>query len=100
MLYWGHRLINISTVTPSQVTTPVPLEALAVAVGRTDGRAIARLEVWSPRTAPSQGLGFVHLLLLHYLPHTGGLHLCGGGESGQEGIWSKEIQSTKQMRGK
>lgn len=53
------------TVTPSQVTAPVQLEALAVAVRSTDGQPVARLEVGSAGgTAPRQGLRLVHFLAL------------------------------------
>lgn len=53
------------TVTPSQVTAPVQLEALAVAVRGTDGQPVARLEVRSTRgAAPRQGLRLVHFLAL------------------------------------
>lgn len=53
------------TVTPSQVTAPVQLEALAVAVRGTNGQPVARLEVGSAGgAAPSQGLRLVHFLAL------------------------------------
>lgn len=53
------------TVTPSQVTAPVQLEALAVAVRGTDGQPVARLEVGSAGgAAPRQGLRLVHFLAL------------------------------------
>lgn len=53
------------TVTPSQVTAPVQLEALAVAVRGTDGQPVARLEVGSAGGAvPCQGLCLVHFLAL------------------------------------
>lgn len=74
----GHRLIHIFAVTPSQVTAPVQLEALAVAVRGTDGQPVARLEVRSTGgAAPRQGLRLVHFLALPAaLGRRGRTHLC------------------------
>lgn len=58
---------NQLTVTPAQVTAPVQLEALPVAVRRADGESVARQEVWSPRAALGQSLRLVQLLTLRTL---------------------------------
>lgn len=52
------------TMTPSQVTAPVQLEALSVTVRGAYGQPVAGKKVRSAGAAPSQSLRFVQLLAL------------------------------------